>query len=164
MWTWSHLMVTTIVLGPSPAAYLGAVLPDAFDYLNWINNFGKKKVNTKLLLKDEKKFNKHNNSGALWDIDQIFHSFTSTGISLYLTYYFYQLGDILLFSFFAAWSLHILTDYLTHTDQFYPLFPFSRKIGIKLGLTNYNPGNLKVMLTGDAVLFLLTLLRLYLIH
>ncbi len=162
MWTWSHVMVSTIVFGPSPEMFWGTVLPDTFDYVNWIKNFGKKKVSVKLLLKDQHKFNKKNNEGLVWDIDQAFHSFICTGVVIGLAVYFLTNNSPGLLVFFGSWALHTLTDYLTHTDQIYPFFPFS-KWGVKLGLLNYNPAS-PLSFVFDAVLLAGFLMRMGWLH
>lgn len=160
MWTWTHLMVSTIVVGPSPEMFLGTVLPDSFDYLNWINHFGKRHVNIKLLLNDESKFNKKNNSGIIWEIHMISHSFLFTAGTIGLALYSSQTGNTILFNFFTSWWLHTLSDYLTHRDQTYPLFPFIHKIHLRRGLTNWNLRNIKVELLGDLILFTIMIFRL----
>ncbi len=158
MWVWSHVMVSTIVFGPNPEAVLGAILPDLFNIPNWFLKFETRKVSFKLMLKSEKRFDKKLNSGLVWDTDQIFHSFSCTAVALLLTAHFYNQNPVL-FRFFGSWALHVLIDYLTHKDQFFPFFPFFEGFGFRLGLINYNPRNAVALVT-DLALFALTLVRL----
>ncbi len=156
---WSHILLNSIIFGPSPTVALGSLVVDTFDYANWIRNFSNKKVSFKLFRKDPQTFDRLTDQGVIWGIHQILnYSVITLVVTTVLAVYFYGSGRTSLFLFCASFLTHMVTDYFTH-QYFYPLFP-SKKVKCKFCLPFYKQNSFKTIFSIDFILLVILLFRL----
>lgn len=158
MFITSHVLLSLAVFGPRPEVIIGTILPDTFDYINWIYHRQKKIISLDLLRKNPELFDKVNNSGLIWEIDQWFHS-------LFVFFLCLAVGALFLsnntHASFLLWSygLHLGVDYLTHTRQVFLYFPVLKN-SFSIGIYNFGLKSLKILVAGDLLLLIFAVVRI----
>lgn len=103
MMTWSHLMIGTVVFGPTPVMVIATVAVDTFDYLNWFARMATGKFPWKLMKKNHEKFDKEIDSGSIWELHQFFnYSLWIFLITISLSLYFRSTDQQIWFVFFGS--------------------------------------------------------------
>lgn len=152
MFITSHVLLSLAVFGPRPEAIIGTILPDVFDYFNWVYHRRQGVISLDLLKNDPHQFDKNNDQGLLWEIDHACHSLFIFGLCLIAGAF----GSVL----FLSYGLHLVVDYFTHTRQPFSYLPFGKQTFL-IGIYNLGSKNFKKMLIGDVLLAVLVFWRLF---
>jgi hypothetical protein len=160
MWFCEHALLSTAVFGFNPVGYLGSLLPDSFTGLKWLNNLPTGVTNVKNFIHDPKAFKKITVAGKFADLSQMAHSVFVLITMIALGLYARAHGLMNVSVFAAAWSLHVISDYLTHKGEIHPLFPLNKMWKFPFSIDLHDYSNFSLVFVMDFLLLILAILKI----